>query len=67
MKDEYDFSLAERGRFYSPGAVFHKPIFLNPEIESFVEAIAARKNSDVSTVVNMLLEKEREIVEAVIA
>lgn len=30
MKDEYDFSGAERGRFYRPGAELAPPVHLAP-------------------------------------
>ena len=28
MKDEYDFSNAERGKFYQPGAQLNIPVYL---------------------------------------
>ena len=36
MKDEYDFSKGERGKFYNENAKFNIPVYLEPEIESFV-------------------------------
>jgi hypothetical protein len=36
MKDEYDFSKAERGRFYRPDAVLVPPVHLEPEVLAFL-------------------------------
>ncbi|HEY4563647.1 MAG TPA: hypothetical protein VIJ36_11735 [Thermoanaerobaculia bacterium] len=32
MKDEYDFSKGERGKFYRPDARFNVPIYLDKDI-----------------------------------
>ncbi len=55
MKKEYDFSKAERGRFYAPGATFNIPVYLDKDNRAIVEKIAERKHLDVSTVVNQLI------------
>jgi hypothetical protein len=31
MKEEYDFSKAERGKFYRPNVTLNIPIYLEPE------------------------------------
>ena len=36
MKAEYDFSKAERGKFYDPNATFKSPIYLDNEVQEFV-------------------------------
>ena len=36
MQKEYDFSNAERGRFYSPDATLQPPIYLEPEVLSYL-------------------------------
>jgi hypothetical protein len=38
MKDEYDFSNAERGKFYRPGAQLIPPVHLDPEILNYLSA-----------------------------
>jgi hypothetical protein len=35
MKDEYDFSKAERGRFYHRDATLAPPVHLDPEVLAF--------------------------------
>ena len=63
MKKEYDFSKGERGKFYHPDAEFNLPIYLEPEIAEFVERLANEKEVDRSQIVNMLLKKDKEIIE----
>jgi hypothetical protein len=63
MKKEYDFSKGERGKFYNADAEFNLPIYLEPEIAEFVEKLAVEKNTDRSRIVNMLLKKDKEIIE----
>jgi hypothetical protein len=64
MREEYDFSQRERGRFFRQGAVPSIPVYLDEENRVFVEEIARRKESDVSTVVNELLRSERAALKA---
>lgn len=32
MKDEYDFSKGERGKFYRPGLKLQLPVYLHDEV-----------------------------------
>ncbi|TAL68045.1 MAG: hypothetical protein EPN82_11630 [Bacteroidetes bacterium] len=57
MKKEYDFSKGERGKFYRKDAVFNIPIYLEPDIKSFVEKLAEKKNKDVQDVVNSIIKE----------
>jgi len=65
MKDEYDFSKAERGKFYRPDVSLDIPIHLDDANRAFVEKIAAKKNKDVETVVNELLASDRHLAELI--
>ena len=64
MRDEYDFSKAERGKFYRPDAKLNLPIYLDDEVMAFVEKIANKKGTDMSSVVNMILRGDMHISEA---
>jgi len=64
MKPEYDFSEAERGKFYRPDAKLNLPVYLDDEVFAFVEQIAKRRHSDVSSIVNQLLRSDMQLVEA---
>ena len=55
MRDEYDFSNGERGKFYRFDAKLNLPIYLEDEVRDFVERIAQKKGTDISSVVNKLL------------
>jgi hypothetical protein len=55
MKDEYDFSKGTRGKFYRPDAKLNLPIYLEDEVMAFVEKIAEKKGTDMSSVVNKLI------------
>jgi len=64
MKDEYDFSGAERGKFHQPDAEFYFPVYLRPEIAQFIEKLAGKKGVEAEALVNDWLEKDIRIVEA---
>ena len=59
MKDEYDFSKGERGKFFNKDASFNIPVYLESENFSFITAIAERKHCDISSVVNQLINSDR--------
>ena len=63
MKKNYDFSKGVRGKFYNTDAEFNLPIYLEPEIAEFVQKLADEKNVDAARIVNMLLKKDKEIIE----
>jgi len=60
MKNEYDFSNAERGKFFNPSASMHLPIYLEPDIDNFFRSIAEKKNTDAVTLINELLRRDME-------
>ena len=64
MKREYDFSKGERGKFYRPGAKLNLPIYLDDEVLGCLSKRAQSKGIDVSQLVNQILRKEIELVEA---
>jgi hypothetical protein len=61
MKKEYDFSKAERGKFYRPDAKLNIPVYLESDIQEFIAKIAEAKHSDASTVVNELLRSDMHL------
>ncbi len=63
MKDEYDFTDAEQGKFYRPIAELDIPIYLDKEVkEFFIERMLNRQFS-LNEVINSLLKKDIEISE----
>ena len=65
MKKEYDFSKAERGRFCRPGAKLNLPVYLEPQVQTWLDKVAGKRGEDVGKLVNRLLKKEMELVEAI--
>lgn len=61
MKDEYDFSNAEQGKFYVPPEDIEIPIYLDPDVSRYLRAKTAGTNADMQTLVNDLLRKDIEI------
>jgi len=61
MKKEYDFSKGTRGKFYRATARLNLPIYLDPDVQRFVEQIAHSQRSDVSRVVNQLLKSDMKL------
>jgi hypothetical protein len=64
MKDEYDFSKADRGRFHRAGAVLAPPLHLDPEILAFLTERAEARGVSLNDLVNELLKKDKELIEA---
>ena len=61
MKKEYDFTNAERGKFYRPDAKLNVPVYLDDEVRDFVNGIAEKKHADMAQVVNDLLRSDMSL------
>ena len=64
MKKEYNFTNAERGKFYRPDAKLNVPVYLDDEVRDFVNGIAERKHADMAQVVNDLLRSDMSLAKA---
>jgi len=64
MKREYDFSKAERGKLYRPGAKLNMPIYLDEEVLGYLTERAEAKGVEVGDLVNDLLKKDIALIEA---
>ncbi len=65
MKAEYDFSKGERGKFYHPDAVFSFPIYLEPDVNDYLNRIAEEKHLDLQALVNEWLRSNIKIAQIV--
>ncbi len=65
MKREYDFSKGVRGKFYRPGLQLRLPVYLDQEAMAFVQRIARKKKTDISTVVNELILTDKQLAEVI--
>ena len=63
MKDEYDFSGAEQGKFYRPIEELDIPIYLDKEVKAyFIERLKSKGQVfSLNQVINALLKKDIEI------
>lgn len=63
MKDEYDFTDAEQGKFYRPIEELDIPIYLDQEVKKFFMEKMKGKTKDFSlnNIVNSLIKQDIEI------
>jgi hypothetical protein len=64
MKPEYDFSKGVRGKFFKPDAEFNLPVYLDQDVQSYLADKAASKGVALTELVNSLLKKDIELIEA---
>lgn len=64
MKDEYDFSNAQRGKFYKPNMRLIPPVRLEPEVLDFLATRAQQRGTTINQLVNQLLKKDIELIQA---
>ena len=65
MKAEYDFSKGERGKFYDAEAVFQTPIYLEKDVDDFIQNLADAKGKEVGELVNDLLRHNIELIQRI--
>jgi len=65
MRKEYDFSKATRGKLFRPGLRLRLPVYLDEEALAFVQRIARKKKTDVSSVVNQLIISNKQLAEVI--
>ena len=66
MKDEYDFSNAERGKFYRPNLRLIPPLRLEPEVLDFLATRAKERGVTLNQLLNQLLKKDMELIRAAV-
>ena len=65
MREEYDFSKGERGKFHNPDATMNLPLYLDAEVLDYFAAKARDKGVDLNRMVNDLLKKDIALIEEV--
>jgi hypothetical protein len=65
MKQEYDFSKGERGRFFRKDAKLNLPVYLDEEVQSYLQERAKSKGVEVAQLVNEMLKQDIKLIEAV--
>jgi hypothetical protein len=64
MPGEIDFSKGTRGKFFKPGARLSLPVYLDADVQDYLAARAKARGIDVAQLVNELLKKDIELIEA---
>jgi hypothetical protein len=64
MPAEIDFSKGVRGKFFKPGAAVNLPVYLDAEVQAYLSARAQARGVEVGQLVNELLKKDIELIEA---
>jgi hypothetical protein len=64
MPAEIDFSKGVRGKFFKPNTSSHLPVYLDAEVQAYLSARAKARGVEVGQLVNDLLRKDIELIEA---
>jgi hypothetical protein len=64
MPAEIDFSTGTRGKFFRPEAKLNLPVYLDAEVQAYLADRAKARGVDVGHLVNELLKKDIELIEA---
>ena len=64
MPGEIDFSKGTRGRFFKPGARLNLPVYLDAAVQDYLTERAKVRGIEVAQLVNELLKKDIELIEA---
>ena len=66
MRKEYDFSGAERGKFYRRNVRLALPIYLEEDVAVFVRELARKKKVDAQTAVNRILRSNKQLIQSIL-
>lgn len=64
MKDEFDFTGAQRGKFYAKDAVLVPPVHLETDVLAYLSARAQARGATLDELVNGLLRADIAVIEA---
>ena len=62
MRDEYNFTEGQRGKFYREGVRLVPPVHLEPDVLVYLAERAKDKGTSLSALVNQLLKKDIELI-----
>ena len=64
MKEEYDFSRGKRGKFFKENAKLNLPVYLDEEVQAYLQERAKSKGVEVAQLVNEMLRQDIKLIEA---
>lgn len=65
MPAEIDFSQGTRGKFFKPNAAIRLPVYLDPKVRDYLADRAQVKGIEVDQLVNDLLQRDIDLIEAI--
>lgn len=65
MKEEYDFSKGERGKFFRENSKLNLPIYPDDGVQNYLQERARSKGLEVAQLVNEMLRRDISLIEAV--
>ena len=65
MKPQYDFSSSQWVKFYNPDATFNFPIYLEPDVNDFLNKLAEDKGIDIQVLVNEWLINNIQLIQSI--
>jgi hypothetical protein len=65
MKQESDFSKGARGKFFHENATLNLPVYLDEEVQNYLQERAKAKGLEVAQLVNEILRQDIKLIEAV--
>ena len=65
MKQEYDFSNAERGKFFHDNAKHNLPEYLDEDVRTYLQERATSKGVEIAQIVNKMLKQDSKLIETV--
>ncbi|MGH8556858.1 MAG: hypothetical protein ACRESZ_05225 [Methylococcales bacterium] len=65
MKQEYDFSKGERGKFFRENARLSMPVYLDEDVLAYLRERANSKDVELGILVNEMLRQDIKLIEAV--
>jgi len=65
VSEGYDFSKGERGKFFRKNAKLNLPVYLDDEIQSYLQERAKSKGVAVAQLVNEMLRQDIKLIEEV--
>ena len=58
MQNEYNFSNAQRGKFFRKDSALELPVYLDPDVRNYLAARAKDKGIEVNQLVNVRIPGE---------
>ncbi|HHH46342.1 MAG TPA: hypothetical protein ENK53_04940 [Thiotrichales bacterium] len=65
MKEEYDFTKGVRGKFFRENAKLNIPVYLDDEVQSYLQERARSKGVEINQLVNEMLRQDIKLIETV--